>query len=81
MPFIFWRAAQPEAVKALALIDPKLVEFRLWQDCGILYADIATSVSAATHLLDELLRRLNEPAHSGQREIHFAISNITWPSQ
>ena len=28
-----------------------------------------------------LLRRLNEPAHSGRREIHFAISNITWLSQ
>ena len=43
----------------LALIDPKLVEFRLWQDCGILYADIATSVSAATHLLDELIEEMD----------------------
>lgn len=43
----------------LALIDPKQVEFRLWQDCGILYADIATSVSAATHLLDELIEEMD----------------------
>lgn len=42
----------------LALIDPKQVEFRLWQDCGILYADIATSVSAATHLLDDLIEEM-----------------------
>lgn len=39
----------------IALIDPKQVEFSLWQDCGILYADIATSVSAASTLLDELI--------------------------
>lgn len=42
----------------LALIDPKQVEFRLWQDCGILYADIATSVSAAAHLLDALIEEM-----------------------
>jgi S-DNA-T family DNA segregation ATPase FtsK/SpoIIIE len=44
----------------LALIDPKQVEFRLWQDCGILYANIATSVSAATHLLDELIEEMDK---------------------
>lgn len=39
----------------LALIDPKQVEFSLWRDCGLLYADIATSISSAISLLDELV--------------------------
>jgi S-DNA-T family DNA segregation ATPase FtsK/SpoIIIE len=42
----------------LALIDPKQVEFSLWRDCGLLYADIATSTSSAISLLDELVEEM-----------------------
>ena len=42
----------------LALIDPKQVEFSLWRNCGLLYADIATSISAAISLLDELVEEM-----------------------
>lgn len=42
----------------LALIDPKQVEFSLWRNCGLLYADIATSPSAAIGLLDELVEEM-----------------------
>lgn len=44
----------------LALIDPKQVEFGLWRDCGLLYADIATSVSAATGLLEDLIEEMDK---------------------
>lgn len=47
-------ASQNRPIK-LALIDPKQVEFSLWRDCGLLYADIATSASSAIGLLDELV--------------------------
>lgn len=42
-----------------ALIDPKQVEFSLWQDCGLLYADIATSISSAISLLDSLIEEMD----------------------
>ena len=39
----------------LALIDPKRVEFSVWKDCGLLFSEIATSISEAINLLDELV--------------------------
>lgn len=42
----------------LALIDPKQVEFSLWRDCGLLYSEIATSISSAISLLDELVEEM-----------------------
>ena len=44
----------------LALIDPKQVEFSLWQNCGLLYADIATSISAVINLLDQLVAEMEK---------------------
>lgn len=63
------RSARKQPIQ-LALIDPKQVEFRLWQDCGILYSDIATSVSAATHLLDALIEEMDS------RYKHFAEMGV-----
>lgn len=50
-------AARNRPIK-LALIDPKQVEFSLWRDCGVLYADIATSISTAISLLDDLVQEM-----------------------
>lgn len=44
----------------LALIDPKQVEFALWRDCSLLYADIATTTSAAIDLLDQLVDEMDD---------------------
>lgn len=44
----------------LALIDPKQVEFSLWRDCSLLYADIATTTSAAIDLLDQLVDEMDD---------------------
>lgn len=41
-----------------ALIDPKQVEFGLWEHCGLLFGDIATSMSAAADLLDLLIEEM-----------------------
>jgi S-DNA-T family DNA segregation ATPase FtsK/SpoIIIE len=50
-------AARNRPIK-LALIDPKQVEFSLWQTCGVLHAGIATTISAAISLLDELVQEM-----------------------
>ena len=42
----------------LALVDPKRVELRVWAKSGMLYGDIATTVSEATHLLNSLIEEM-----------------------
>lgn len=66
-------AARSRSIK-LALIDPKQVEFSLWRDCGLLYADIATSISTAISLLDDLVQEMES------RYVQFAklgVKNLT----
>lgn len=58
----------------LALIDPKQVEFSLWRDCGLLYADIATSTSSAIGLLDELV---DEMEHRYAQFAQLGVKNLT----
>ncbi len=45
---------------SLALIDPKQVEFSVWQDCNCLFADIADNIISASNLLDDLISEMED---------------------